>query len=170
MQSLWNLLDKAGEAFGIRNFGIEAQNVLRMEKGHIIIGSESEQRTTLHDLGLGFLWDRNKPEAKTIGAVALSRTENQEDRFKLVGFKMENKAQTPKDGSLVVDRKIRGYICISRYSHTLNESVGLALVDAPLSKKGTHLEIYEEGCGNRRSYARVTPTPFYDPEGKRLRI
>ena len=170
MQSLWNLLDKAGEAFGICNFGIEAQNVLRMEKGHIIIGSESEQRTTLHDVGLGFLWDRNKPEAKTVGAVALSRTEKQEDRFKLVGFKMENTGQPPKDGSLIVDRKIRGYICMSRHSHTLNESIGLALVDAPLSKKGTHLEIFEEGCGNRRSYAHVTPTPFYDPEGKRLRM
>ncbi len=33
MQSLWDLLDKAGEELGIRNFGIEAQNVLRMEKG-----------------------------------------------------------------------------------------------------------------------------------------
>lgn len=170
MQSLWDLLDNAGEEFGIRNFGMEAQNVLRMEKGHIIIGSESEQRTTLHDLGLGFLWYRNKPEAKTLGAVALSRTEKQEDRLKLVGFKMEKTGQTPKDGSLVVDRKIRGYICISRYSYTLNESVGLALVDAPLSKVGTRLEIYEEGCGNRRIYARVTPTPFYDPEGKRLRM
>ena len=170
MQSLWDLLDNAGEEFGIRNFGMEAQNVLRMEKGHIIIGSESEQRTTVHDVGLGFLWYRNKPEAKTVGAVALRRTEKQEDRLKLVGFKMEKTGQTPKDGSLVVDGKIRGYICISRYSYTLNESVGLALVDAPLSKEGSRLEIYEEGCGNRRTYARVIPTPFYDAEGKRLRL
>ena len=51
------LLADAGQEFGIRNFGLEAQNVLRMEKCHLIIGSESEQRTTLHDVGLGFLWE-----------------------------------------------------------------------------------------------------------------
>jgi sarcosine oxidase subunit alpha len=75
MQALWNVLADAGKEFGIRNFGLEAQNVLRMEKCHLIIGSESEQRTTLHDVGLGFLWSRNKPEAKTVGAVALQQTE-----------------------------------------------------------------------------------------------
>ena len=90
MQSLWDLLMEAGKEFGIRHFGLEAQNVLRMEKCHLIIGSESEQRTTLHDVGLGFLWDRSKSEAKTVGAVALKETENQEGRLKLVGFKMED--------------------------------------------------------------------------------
>ncbi len=170
MPAVWNLLEAAGREFGIRNFGLEAQNVLRMEKGHIIIGSESEQRTTLHDVGLGFLWDRDKPGAKTVGAVALRQTENQQDRLKLVGFKLEKPGQVPKDGSLVVDTKIRGYICISRFSVTLNESIGLALVDAPLSKEGSRLEIYEDGCGDRRIYARVNPTPFYDLQGKRIRI
>ncbi|MBW2368903.1 MAG: (2Fe-2S)-binding protein, partial [Deltaproteobacteria bacterium] len=80
MPALWELLMAAGKEFGIRNFGVEAQNVLRMEKGHLIIGSESEQRTTLHDVGLGFLWYRKKPEAKTVGAVALKNTEKQPDR------------------------------------------------------------------------------------------
>jgi sarcosine oxidase subunit alpha len=169
MQSLWELLAEAGREFGIRNFGLEAQNVLRMEKGHIIIGSESEQRTTLHDVGLGFLWHRNKPEAKTVGAVALKQTEKQEGRFKLVGFKMEDSSRTPKDGSLIVDSVIRGYVCIARSSFGLKESVGLALVDSSLAKEGTRLQIYEDECEGRHLYATVASLPFYDPEGKRLR-
>jgi sarcosine oxidase subunit alpha len=170
MQALWDLLAEAGKEFDIRNFGLEAQNVLRMEKCHLIIGSESEQRTTLHDVGLGFLWDRHKPEAKTIGAVALRQTEKQEGRLKLVGFKMEDPARAPKDGSIIVDSAIRGYVCIARRSFTLQESVGLALVDAPLAKEGTRLQIYEDECNGRHLYAKVAPTPFYDPEGQRLRI
>jgi sarcosine oxidase subunit alpha len=169
MRALWEMLAEAGSEFGIRNFGLEAQNVLRMEKGHIIIGSESEQRTTLHDVGLGFLWHRNKPEAKTVGAVALKQTEKQKGRFKLVGFKMENSSRTPKDGSLVVDSVIRGYVCIARSSFGLKESVGLALVDSSLAKEGTRLQIYEDECEGRHLYATVVPLPFYDPEGKRLR-
>ncbi len=170
MQALWEVLTEAGQEFGIRNFGLEAQNVLRMEKCHLIIGSESEQRTTLHDVGLGFLWNRNKPETKTVGTVALKQTEKQEGRLKLVGFKMENSSRAPKDGSIIVDNAIRGYVCIARHSFTLNEPVGLALVDAPLAAEGTRLQIYEDDCGGRHLYATVAPTPFYDPQGKRLKM
>jgi sarcosine oxidase subunit alpha len=141
-----------------------------MEKCHLIIGSESEQRTTLHDVGLGFLWDRSKTETKTVGAAALKQTENQEDRLKLVGFKMEDSSRPPKDGSLIVDNAIRGYVCIARRSFTLKESVGLALVDAPLAKEGTRLQIYEDECQGQHIYAKVVATPFYDPQGERLKI
>ena len=169
MQALWNVLADAGKEFGIRNFGLEAQNVLRMEKCHLIIGSESEQRTTLHDVGLGFLWSRNKLEAKTVGAVALKQTEKQEGRLKLIGFKMERPSRTPRDGSIIVDNAIRGYVCMARHSATLNEPVGLALVDAPLATEGTRLQIYEDECGGQHLYATVVPTPFYDQAGERLR-
>jgi sarcosine oxidase subunit alpha len=170
MQTLWDLLVAAGQEFGMLNFGLEAQNVLRLEKGHIIIGAESEIRTTLHDVGLGFLWYRQKPDAKTVGAVALQQTEKQAGRLKLVGFKMENTARAPKDGSIVVENDIRGYVCTARHSRTLNESVGMALVDAPLAEAGRRLQIYEDDCEGRLLYATVVPTPFYDPEGNRLKM
>ncbi|MFO8084533.1 MAG: 2Fe-2S iron-sulfur cluster-binding protein [Desulfobacterales bacterium] len=170
MQSLWDILEKIGKEFGIQKFGLEAQNTLRMEKGHVIIGSESEQRTTLHDLGLGFLWYRKKPEAKTVGAFALKDTEHQKGRLKLVGFKMaEPKSRVPKDGSPVVDHRIRGYICTARYSTALHEPVGMALVDDDLSAMRTQLNIYEDGCKGKLLKAKVAPMPFYDPEGKRMR-
>jgi sarcosine oxidase subunit alpha len=170
MQTLWDLLVEAGEEFGLRNFGLEAQNVLRLEKGHIIIGAESEIRTTLHDVGLSFLWSRNKPEAKTVGAVALQQTEKQALRLKLVGFKMENSSPAPKDGSIVVDNDIKGYVCTARHSASLNASVGMALVDAPLAKEGRRLQIYEDECEGQLIYATVVSTPFYDPEGNRLKM
>ena len=170
MQALWELLEEAGREFGLRNFGLEAQNVLRMEKGHIIIGAESEIRTTLHDVGLGFLWSRRKPEAKTVGAVALQQTEKQQGRLKLVGFKTENPSRAPKDGSIVVENDIKGYVCTARRSFTLNESVGLALVDAALAEEGKRLKIYEDECEGQVLYATVVPTPFYDTEGNRLRM
>ena len=170
MAHLWGLLVEAGKPFGIRPFGLEAQNALRLEKCHLIIGSESEQRTTLHDVGLGFLWRRDKPEAKTVGDAALRHTERQPGRLKLVGFKMEEpSAAAPKDGSPIVDGRIRGYVCTSRYSHTLQEPVGLALVEESLSAAGTRLGIYEDGCQGQLIYAKVVQKPFYDAPGERLR-
>lgn len=170
MQALWDLLSEAGQPFGIGNFGVEAQNGLRMEKGHIILGQESEQRTNLLDLGLGFLWDRSKKEAKTVGAAALRQTENDTDRLKLVGFRMEDDARAPKDGSIIVDTRVRGYVCTARKSFTLKDTVGMALVESSLAGLGTRLEIFEDDCEGRRLYGRVAPMPFYDPEGKRMKI
>ena len=170
MAYVWGLLTAAGREFGIRNFGLEAQNALRLDKGHIIIGSESEQRTTLHDLGLTFLWHRHKPEAKTVGDAALRHTEKQAGRLKLVGFKMEDASDLPpRDGSPIVDQRIRGYVCTARYSVALKEPVGLALVEDELAAEGSRLAIYEDGCEGRLIYAKVVKKPFYDPEGERLR-
>ncbi len=170
MPYVWGLLLDAGKEFGIRNFGLEAQNALRLDKGHIIIGSESEQRTTLHDLGLGFLWYRDKPEAKTIGDIALRQTERQAGRLKLVGFKMEAEgAAPPRDGSPIVDARIRGYVCTARASVALGEAVGLALVDDELTAEGTRLAVYEDGCNGHLIHAKVVKKPFYDPHGERLK-
>jgi sarcosine oxidase, subunit alpha len=170
MRTVWDLLLDAGSSFDIKPFGLEAQNVLRLEKGHVIIGQETEIRTTLHDLGLGFLWHREKSLYKTVGAPALNFTEHQEGRMKLVGFKMEVPSRAPKDGAIIVDKRIRGHVCTARHSYTLNEPIGLAHVHSDLADIGTRLEIFEDGMNDERLYATVVSTPFYDSEGKRLRM
>ena len=168
--TIWNWLLQAGNEMGIRPFGLEAQNVLRLEKGHIIIGVESEIRTTLHDLGMDFLWDRQKPEAKTIGAFALKETEDQEGRLKLIGFKMNDAGVTPSEGSLIVDDEIRGYVCSARYSECLGASIGMALVEPAFTKPGIRIKISENGMRDQMNEATVVRRPFYDPDGKRMKI
>lgn len=169
MESVWDLLLEAGQEFGIMNFGVEAQNVLRMEKGHIILGQESEQRTNLLDVHLGFLWHRDKPEAKTVGSVALKQAEQDPDRLKLVGLKMQE-AKVPGDGCVIVDEsRIRGYVCTIRKSFSVDGIVGLALVEGPLAKPGSVVSIYEDECKGNLLKADVVPLPFYDPEGARMK-
>jgi sarcosine oxidase subunit alpha len=170
MPDLWKLIEAAGKPMGITNFGLEAQNTLRMEKGHVILGSESEQRTTLHDIGLGFLWHRDKSGPAPVGSFALRQTENQAGRLKLVGFKPLNTNDAPRDGSPIVDTRIRGYVCTARFSRSLKEPLGMALVDDDLKGMGTTFNIYQDGCEGRLTPAKVVPTPFYDPEGLRMRM
>ena len=169
-QSVWEMIMEAGREYDIKPFGLEAQNVLRLEKGHVIIGQDTEIRTNLHDLGLGFLWHRDKTWAKTVGAPALRFAEHQEGRLKLVGFRMDDSSRTPEDGAVIVDETIRGHVTTARYSSVLDQSIGLALVEAPLAREGTPLEIFQEDLGSGRLKAAVVPTPFYDPLGKRLRM
>ncbi len=168
-QAVWDMIKEAGAEFGIQNFGVEAQNVLRMEKCHIILGSESEQRTNLLDLGLGFLWARGKADSKTVGVVALRQAENDEGRLKLVGIRMADDSRAARDGALIVDHKVRGYVATMRKSFTTGEAVGMALVESQLAEIGTRLEIYEDECNDVRLHARVVPMPFYDPGGERMK-
>jgi sarcosine oxidase subunit alpha len=169
MQALWDRVVGAGSPFGIRNYGVEAQNVLRMEKGHVILGQESEQRTNLLDLGLGFLWDRTKKEVRTVGTEALRQAEGDPGRLTLVGIEMDDPARPAKDGAVIVDDRVRGYVCTMRKSLTMNRAIGMGLVESQLAGVGTRLEIFEDDSDGKRLAAAVVPMPFYDPTGSRMK-
>ncbi len=167
---VWSWIMEAGREFDIRPFGLEAQFVLRLEKGHVIIGQESEQRTTLLDLGLGFLWDRQDYASKKVGAPALRFAAEQTGRLKLVGFTAPA-GQGPKDGAVVYQGgKIEGFVCSSRHSVTLDKTVGLALVRDHLAQEGNRLDVFQYERSEKRLAVTVTKPPFYDPQGKRLRM
>jgi sarcosine oxidase subunit alpha len=168
--ALWSLLLEAGEEHSIRPFGLEAQSVLRLEKGHVIIGSESEQRTNLLDLGLGFLCDWNKKEWKTVGLPALRRAAEQQDRLTLVGLEFPGMDRTPRDGSIVVADRILGWVCTARWSTAHNKAFGLGLVEKPWSGEGQALQVFEDDGGQERLSAKVVRPPFYDPGGERMRM
>ena len=195
---VWDLLREAGADAGIQPFGLEAQNAMRAEKGHVIVGVESEQRVTLLDIGLGWLWDRDDTASRKVGAPALRACESQTGRLKLVGLRVEvgsgddgpadagpadagpvdsgpadsgPPGGTPRDGALIVHgAEIAGHVCTTRYSETLGWRFGLALVRDDLRGEGTRLELRETvGGRSRRFSATVVPPHFYDPRGERLR-
>lgn len=168
---VWNLLAEAGAEFDIRPFGLEAQFVCRLEKGHVIIGQETEQRVNLRDLGMSFLWAKNDTESGKIGAPALRFTAEAENRFKLIGFTMNDGEPTPGDGSVIFrGDDIKGFVCSARYSRTLEKSIGMAIVREELSAPGQKIRIYQNDRNNPLNMgAVVTPAPFYDPEGLKLK-
>ena len=175
--ALHEALEQAGEPMGIKPFGLEAQSVLRLEKGHVIIVVDTDNHTTLHEIGMSKIWASRRTDAETVGAPALRFAEKQIHREKLVGFRMDEPDQTPPDGSVVVaEGAVRGRVCTSRYSPTLKSSIGMALVEPRLASVGGPLEIYRDAGlvkgkipGRQTMKARVVPMPFYDPKGERLR-
>lgn len=59
--ALWDVLMEAGLPHGIRPFGVEAQRLLRLEKGHIIIGQDTDGLTNPFDVGLEWALKMDKP-------------------------------------------------------------------------------------------------------------
>ncbi len=59
--ALWDALLATGEPFGIAPFGVEAQRLLRLEKGHLIVGQDTDGLTTPREAGLAWAVKMDKP-------------------------------------------------------------------------------------------------------------
>ena len=164
-EHVWDALLAAGEEYGIRPFGVEAQRILRLEKMHIIPSQDTDLLTTPFDVGAD--WAVKFDKGDFVGAGGLRLARDRGGRDKLVGFVMSGEA-VPHDGDSVVDAENRpiGRITSSRLSPTMGKGFGYARAPARLASEGEMIRIWTEG---RAHEATVTLRPFYDPEGKRLR-
>ncbi len=162
---LWESLIEAGREFGLKSFGVESQRILRLEKGHIIIGADTDALSNPLEAGLEWLVRFDKPDF--IGRGPLVRMRDRGPRSRLVGFMIPECNQAVPEGCQVVDRGYPiGRITSSRVSPTVSKSLGLAWVPANKSATGTRFLIRWSGSDVE---AIVTRLPFYDPDGKRLR-
>jgi sarcosine oxidase subunit alpha len=168
---LWEALMQAGEDFGIQPFGIEAQRVLRLEKGHIIVGQDTDALTD--PLSADLAWSVKAEKEDFLGIRALHRIAEEGPSQRLVGFKTGRADFVPAEGLQVVrplpdgGLEIIGWVTSSRFSPTLGEAIGLCWLPSSLAgQAGAAFNIRVDG---RLEQAHVHHGPFYDPEGERLR-
>jgi sarcosine oxidase subunit alpha len=162
---LWEALLRAGVECGIRPFGVEAQRILRLEKGHLIVGQDTDALSNPLEAGLGWLVRFDKPAFH--GREPLLRLRAMGARSRLVGFHLIDRGRVPSEGCQVVEgRRPVGRVTSARYSPTLERSLGLAWVPASGAARGARFAIR---WNENDVAAVVVPTPFYDPEGRRLK-
>jgi sarcosine oxidase subunit alpha len=162
---LWEAILAAGAEFGLKPFGVEAQRILRLEKGHLIIGQDSDALSNPLEAGLDGLVRFDKPLFH--GREPLLRLRARGPRSRLVGFMMHDRDRLPEEGCQVVEQGVPvGRVTSARFSPTLRRSLGLAWVPAARSAPGSNFLIRWNGSDVP---AVVVPVPFYDPKGERLR-
>ena len=164
-EALWDALMEAGAPAGIRPFGVEAQRLLRLEKGHIIIGQDTDGETTPHEADMAWAISRKKPFF--VGERALRAQNARPPTRKLVGFILPNAGDpVPEECHLVIrGSEITGRVTSASYSPTLGRVVGLAYVAPDQAAPGTRFDIRVHG--GRMVVGEVAPLPHYDPENKR---
>ncbi len=164
-EALWDMLIEAGEPFAIRPFGVEAQRVMRLEKGHIIVGQDTDGLTQPYEADMGWAVGRKKPFY--VGKRAVEIQNARGEARKLVGFTLANdRDPCPKECHLVIrGGDIAGRVTSAVISPTLKKVIGLAYVAAEQAEVGERFNIKIEG--GRMIEAVVSPMPFYDPENER---
>ena len=80
---LWDALLESGAELGLVPHGLEALRVLRLEKGHILIGQDTDFDSTPAKLGMEWAVRMDKPEF--VGREALERIARLPPRLRLSG-------------------------------------------------------------------------------------
>jgi len=165
---LWDAVMAAGNQMGIRAFGVEAQRILRLEKGHVIVSQDTDGLTNPFQAGMHWAVRMNKPFF--IGQRSLRILGAQPPTQTLVGFVLaDDAAGMPKECHLVVrEGELAGRVTSIARSPSLRRVIGLALVDPVLAAEGSTIHIRIDG--GAMVGAVVTALPFYDATGARQRV
>ncbi|MGZ4125614.1 MAG: glycine cleavage T C-terminal barrel domain-containing protein, partial [Actinomycetota bacterium] len=155
---LWAGLLDAGRALGIRPHGLDALDLLRLEKGHIYLGQDTLPDDHPWKLGLG--WAVAMDKGDFVGRTALERMRALPLERALVGLEFDGE---PRLGvPLAAEGRIVGRVTSCGTSPALGRSVGLGWLRAVDG-------VFPERVTAGSTTATVVERPFYDPEGARLR-
>ena len=168
-RTAWVALLEAGKAFGIRPYGLDALNTLRIEKGHVT-GAELNGNTSADDLGFQRLLKR---DGDFIGRTLSGRPGlATPDRLQLVGLRPVNPAGRLRNGSQLVDAGERGtslgYVTSSTPAVALDGWVGLALLARGRQRIGTRL-IATSPIHDEHTEVEILSPHMLDPENQRVR-
>ena len=169
--SLAETLMAAGEDLGVTPYGLEALNVMRIEKGHPT-GAELTGQMSAHHLGMERMLSKTKD---FIGATLSKRPElTRPDGHRLVGLKAINPNDRLTAGAHFLDQGAAtrrendlGWMTSVAWSPIVGASIGLGFVQNGHSRYGDIIRATDFVRGTDIEVEIVHPH-FVDPEGKRL--
>jgi sarcosine oxidase subunit alpha len=141
---------------------------LRLEKGHIIIGQDTDGLTFPGEAGLG--WAVSHRKGYFVGGPAIAHMNQTPVSRQLTGFVLQDPdGPAPSECHLVLSGdKITGRVTSVAKSPSLGQVIGLAYVAPEQAISGAEFEIkVRHGI---RVKAQATDLPFYDPDNLRQQL
>ncbi len=170
--SLWDAIMRAGEAHGITPFGVETLMALRIEKGFLHVGSDTDGTTMPQDVGFGGAVAK-KPD-DFIGRRSTMRPDGlRADRRQLVGLETLDGGSAFETGAHILAAgtaergATQGWVTSSVLSPTLGRPLAMALIERGAARIGETIQVWDLGKGRP---ARIVDPRFYDPAGEKLDV
>ncbi len=154
--------------FGATLYGIEALQVMRVEKGYLHIGTDTDGTTLPQDVG--FARQLERKSAAFVGRRSLTRAAARDpQRLQLVGLTpVDGRTVLPVGGQIAQSAPptlTEGHVTSSYMSPELGYPVALAMLRGGAQRTGEEVRVYHLG---QTVTARIVSTPFVDPKGERL--
>ena len=167
-QALIELLWSVGQALEVGVYGIEALNLMRLEKGFIHIGADTDGTTMPQDIGLGKA--SAKKVANFVGRRSLLQPVGQDvQRMPLVGLQPVDRRTRLAVGAHIAASpppcEVDGFVTSSGFSPALQQPIALAMLRSGGQRLGERLRVFHLG---HEIAAEVVKTPFFDAAGDRL--
>jgi aminomethyltransferase len=187
---VWEHLLRSGADFGLMPYGVMAMQSLRLEKGYPLYGNDINEDYTPFHAGLDRWIKFEKREF--VGRDALLGVQERGADERWVGLTLDSAIPANVDdkvlsiGDIVAVKEkiytgseaegyeedvlpgseVIGHITISARGHTVEKVLAMAYVATHHAWPGKKLVVEVNG---RPRIATVTPTPFFDPQGMRLK-
>ena len=169
--SMFKAILAAGGPFGITPYGVESLMTLRIEKGYLHLGSDTDGSSTPDDVGWGHV--ARKKASDYIGKRSLFRTGNTDpDRKQFVGLEPLDATQELRPGTHLLIGEERqppavtdGWITSGCFSPNLERHIGLGVLNNGANRLGEILTACDE---EQRYRVRVVSPVFYDPDNQKL--
>jgi len=163
---------EAGRSHGIEPYGVESLMVLRMEKGFLHVGTDTDGSTSPDDVGWGDVARRKTCDY--IGRRSLDRPANRDaDRRQFVGLEPLDPRRTIRPGGHLLigaDRQAPaltdGWVTSACFSPTLEHPIALGMLRGGRSRLGEIVTVCDE---QERFNVKVVSPVFYDPSNTRLK-
>ena len=167
-EAVWRVIESEVISHGGTCYGIEAMELLRIEKGHLVVGPDIDGRLTAQELGLGRMVN---PAGGYIGHSTLQRPDFADPmRKQLVGLEAVDGGAIPEGSMLVraVGQPAEGHVTASGLRIVEGGSIALAHLMGGQARHGEEMFAHSP---TRKSTVRVRVTSphFYDPSGERYR-
>jgi heterotetrameric sarcosine oxidase alpha subunit len=173
-EAVADALMAAGREHGVCAYGVEALNVLRIEKGHVT-HAELDGRVTPDDAGLGRMMSATKPDF--IGKRLSTRFGlTAADRAQLVGLKVLDDGQDLRAGAHLLKEGAKpstlndqGWVSSACHSPTLGRPIALAFLKSGRERYGEKVLVWDQLRGVE-TMAEVCDPVFVDPENSKLLV
>lgn len=138
--AVFELIEEAGEEFGLQPIGLGARDTLRLEMGYALYGQEIDASHSPLEAGLGWVIKLNKTDP-FLGQEALKKQKDNGLAHKLVGVKLTDRGVPRAHYKVLYEGRPVGEVTSGTFSPSLNTGVALCKVPVELSQPGTRLEI-----------------------------
>lgn len=160
--TVWTALLEAGEEDGIRPYGLEAADYLRVESGLIFVTFDYQPgELSPYELGLG--WAVKLDKGDFIGKDALRRLADEPPRQAITGLALDGDDVPDSESAVEHEGELAGTVTVAVCSAVLDRVVGLAVLDGELAgSPGARVRVGD-------IQGEVASLPLYDPDRQRPR-
>lgn len=159
--ALWDAVMATGD---VRPYGLEASRVLRLEKGHILIGQDTDALSSPDELGMGWALSTKKPFYVGKRSAEMRRRLGVTRRLAAIAFPAGTRG-LGESCLVLADGVPAGHLTSVALSPTLGHPIALGFVPAALAAPGTAVTIRSRDGGTVTG--RVTGHAFLDPDNRR---